>query len=311
MDLFDVKNRNKTLACSRGQKCGLKMWKRMISAALCIILFSTNMMGVLASEVSDDTSMTEIPLIEETGEIVPLTTADDLPEPADDLPESVDDLPESGDDFPESGDQTMETHSVKWISGSTSTVIEGDKLTISPDKNGYNTSSVTAQLNFSFGGEKNMPAGSITIRLPRHIFYNRQGQPAGEVEIPLAKAPAEEGVTGFHYAFDEESDEIVITNFTEIPASYFFNCGIVYKFTPYNVKNGYEHSFRASFEVKMPDEADTIRAVSEQLDVQVKTVIPTPSITKTVQKKFEKWQTEWGGESIRCRRLFLCGLVLI
>lgn len=65
MDFFDVKIRDKTRKYSRGQKRGLKKWRRVVSAALCIVLFSTNMMGVVAAEVSDKTSMTEIPLIEE------------------------------------------------------------------------------------------------------------------------------------------------------------------------------------------------------------------------------------------------------
>ena len=65
MDFFDVKIRDKTRKYSRGQKRGLKKWRRVVSAALCIVLFSTNMMGVVAAEVSDKTSMTEIPHIEE------------------------------------------------------------------------------------------------------------------------------------------------------------------------------------------------------------------------------------------------------
>ena len=102
-------------------------------------------------------------------------------------------------------------------------------------------------------------------------------------------------MTGFHYSFDEETDEIIFKNFTEIPASYFFNCQVAYKFTPYNIKDGYaNNNIEATFEVKMPDETETIKNSSEPLTVQVETVVPKPSASKNVETKYEKWQTEWG-----------------
>src|SRR5699024_3482766 len=144
-------------------------------------------------------------------------------------------------------------------------------------------------------GEKNMPAGAITIRLPRHIFSDRRGDPVGTVTVPLAKAPAAEGVTGFHYSFDEKTDEIVLTNFTEIPASYFFNCQISYQFVPYSVQDGYTNNkIQATFEVKMPDSDESILATSEALGVQVETAVPGVRVSKSATSKHEKWQKEWG-----------------
>lgn len=305
----------------------MKMRKRRIALLLTFVMlfsiFSGSLAGYAAQEQSDSAAI-EITgdSQEDAGEAAPdMETAlsDDEPETAEEAEgggiagtdeqqenQEEEETQETEKKEPQnSGEQTMETHSLQWFSGSSSTVIEENKLTITPKENGNNTSKATAQLNFSFGGENNMPAGAVTIRLPRHIFYARNGSPIGTVEVPLAKAPAAEGVTGFHYFFDEETDEIVLTNFTEIPSSYFFNCQIAYKFTPYNVKNGYtKDDVEATFEVKLPEETEAIRKRSESLTVQVNTAVPTLSASKTAQTKYEKWQSEWGEKPADAEKYF-------
>ncbi len=182
----------------------MKIRKRSVSLLLAFVMmfsiFSSGITAYAAEDHSNSVSTEDVASDSEAYD--PAVAAENEPTETTDFSEadadetmsdteitSTPSEPVSTEEPTESGEQTMETHSLQWISGSTSTVIEGSKLTITPDKNGYNTSSVTAQLNFSFGGERNMPAGAITIRLPRHIFYDREGSPVGTVEIPLAKAP--------------------------------------------------------------------------------------------------------------------------
>lgn len=254
--------------------------------------------GAEGEDAPEDVSEPAEP-VPEAGTVQSGSEAVGRPEEAEPPLEAKEESPETADgqETPPSasGRQTMETHTLKWLSGSSQSEIAGNQLTITPDRNGPNASSVTAQLNFSFGGEKNMPAGAITIRLPRHIFSDRRGDPVGTVTVPLAKAPAAEGVTGFHYSFDEKTDEIVLTNFTEIPASYFFNCQISYQFVPYSVQDGYTNNkIQATFEVKMPDSDESILATSEALGVQVETAVPGVRVSKSATSKYEKWQKEWG-----------------
>ena len=191
-----------------------------------------------------------------------------------------------------SGDQNMATHSLIWLSGTSQTLIDGNSLSITPDNN--DIARVVCQVEFSVGGEENIPAGQIEIRLPAHLFYDRNGQPVGNAIVPLAKAPEESGNTGFHYLIDPDTDEIVIKNFRTIESSYYFTCQIGYDFRPYQVADGYTtDDLRADFKVTTPSQK-ALTAASETLSAAVHTSVKTPKFYKNFNQKYEAWQTEWG-----------------
>lgn len=86
------------------------------------------------------------------------------------------------------------THSITWVAGTDSVVSTvdavDDHMLTTPLKN-YQTEH-KLRLQFSITGD--MDKGQAEIRLPAHIFYNRQGQPIGTYEIPLVLAPATGGI---------------------------------------------------------------------------------------------------------------------
>ena len=65
MSFLGIKIRKKAQKYSCGLKRKSKIWRRMAGTALCVVLLSTNIVGVLAAEVPDETSKTEISFTEE------------------------------------------------------------------------------------------------------------------------------------------------------------------------------------------------------------------------------------------------------
>lgn len=142
--------------------------------------------------------------------------------------------------------QTISLHALAWISGTP----EGTSLSVSPEKN--TLTSASYQIDFSKGGGEDIPAGQIEIRIPAHIFFGRDGKAVDTPIVPLAKAPAEEGDTGFNYSIDEATGEIVIRNYRIIEASYHFVCQVGYDFIPMQVANGYKKKISHYVLVKYP-----------------------------------------------------------
>ena len=191
-----------------------------------------------------------------------------------------------------SGDQNIAVHSLIWLSGTSQTLIDGNSLSITPDNN--DIARVVCQVEFSVGGEENIPAGQIEIRLPAHLFYDRNGQPVGNAIVPLAKAPEESGNTGFHYLIDPDTDEIVIKNFRTIESSYYFTCQIGYDFRPYQVADGYTaDNLCAEFQVSTLSQG-VLMATSDILSAAVHTSVKTPKFDKSFNQKYETWQAAWG-----------------
>ncbi len=187
-----------------------------------------------------------------------------------------------------SGDETIDTYSIAWISGSP----EGTSLTLKPDRN--QSTRAAYQIEFSKGGDEDIPAGNIEIRVPAHIFYGRDGKAIDTITVPLAKAPEESGDTGFNYTIDEEKNEVVITNYRTIDASYHFKCQIGYDFMPFKVANGYTNTnIQADFKVK--NSSGELNAKSDVLSVEVQTYFNSPTVLKSFNNKYEYWQeSSWG-----------------
>lgn len=195
-----------------------------------------------------------------------------------------------------SGDQNIGTHTLTWVEEkcSSSAQVDGSELTLTPERNGYLNTQAVCQINFSLGGEENAPAGQIEIRVPAHIFSDRDGKPIRSVSVPLSKAPAEGGDTGFNYYIDTTTDEVVIKNYREIKSSYFFTCQISYNFTPFSVADGYsKDDIQASFQVQT-ESAGTLSTTSDKLKIQVETSVKAPRTWKNFNEKFETWQKSWG-----------------
>lgn len=195
-----------------------------------------------------------------------------------------------------SGDQIIADYSIEWIAGSSTTVIDGDVLNITPDENTRDNSSVRLRVNFSFGGEENIAPGKINIRIPAHIFRNRSGELTGFFNSPLPIAPNRGETTGFNYTVDEENDEIIISNWDTIAPSTVLTCQFAYYFTPYKILNGYENrNIQAKYSMELSD-GTVVEKNSNILELKVVTDVPKPEAVLKVLRKYERWRTELWGE---------------
>ena len=157
-----------------------------------------------------------------------------------------------------------------------------------------------ASITFSFGGMENARPGEIEIRLPQYIFYNRDGNPQGAIDIGVSDEPG--GSTDFLYRIDEDTQEIVLTNYQEIEPGYIFKCDIVYHSTdgkdqyPSGIEDQYKHEFDAKATVSLENQ-QPVSKNSDTIQVQYNTTARIIKLTKETiypNPKYETWQDTWG-----------------
>ena len=149
------------------------------------------------------------------------------------------------------------------------------------DNKKYNPSSTPGgglqasyQMVFNMGGSEAAPPGAITIKIPRYLYYGRDGEPISTqiVDIPLVEYP-NEGGTGFNWRYEEDNDGqswIILENNQETSASYTFECSITWILpTPSELADGYEKQINGTVEVDM-DKDGTIdmQSVSNTLTLK-------------------------------------------
>ncbi len=136
-------------------------------------------------------------------------------------------------------------------------------LTVSPNENNiyneYNNTGggaqVTYQLVFNMGGSEDIPVGAIKIKLPKNVFYGRDGLPLSTqiIDVPLVEYPNAEG-TGFNYRYEldptDNQEYLILENYQVIPASYAFECSITWILpTPSTVANGYTKTIQGKLSI--------------------------------------------------------------
>ena len=133
----------------------------------------------------------------------------------------------------------------------------------------YNASSTidggghaTYQIIFNIGGSEDAPKGAITIKIPRYLYYGRDGNPLTDqvIDIPLVEYP-NEGGTGFNWRYetdDDGNDWIILENNQEISASYIFECSITWILvTPSELADGYTKDIQADVSIDYDQDGET------------------------------------------------------
>jgi hypothetical protein len=174
-------------------------------------------------------------------------------------------------------------------------------MTSSPRQN-YTTEHIM-KLNFSYTG--NAEKYDVEIRLPAHIFTDREGNNIGKIEIPLPKynpqntdeSEPPNASAKFNWRIDEETDEIVISNYADIEGNFFLTADIkYYDIWPYLVKSGYTNTFRAYMNVKDKAIGQVGPFESNDITINYVTKADLNSVTKYASnaESYEKWQSSWG-----------------
>ncbi|MGI6257192.1 MAG: hypothetical protein ACOYJU_03905 [Anaerovoracaceae bacterium] len=190
------------------------------------------------------------------------------------------------------------TFTTSWREGGLNTatqkegVITGDLLDITP-KNNYSTRPAIYQLDFTMGGNRDAAPGEIEIRIPAHIFYGRDGKPVDTISVPLPKAPDTVGTTSFNYREDNETGEIVISNFEPFNRTDSFSVFIEHDFWPYQVKDGFTHP-EIRTKVNIKTDGEDVTAQTDPLYVKVNTTASLSEVRKTLDRRTNKWEPAWG-----------------
>lgn len=211
---------------------------------------------------------------------------------------------------------TVTSLTARWIKTSSNGTIDPDtgRITFTPASY-HDTLSATAQFDLTSSGQsgtdggETIPAGDLEWRIPAHLFTGRDGKPTGGTSIPVPKAPDYNKDTSLQYTYDEDTDEYVVTNATDIPAANTFSIQITYTASPGNVpdkdttpdKNYADKStgsISSSATIKGSDDTKTTPPLTETTD----TGISLDSITKAYDSAGddedflpESWVNDDGG----------------
>ena len=209
-----------------------------------------------------------------------------------------------------------------WVEGNSGStgVLDADNkyiLNVTPGENNiYNPESastagvqVTYQLVFNMGGSVEAAPGTINIRIPKYMFYGRDGNPISNqiIDIPLVAYPEAAG-TGYNYQFvtEEGVDYILLSNYETIPPSYAFECSITWILpTPSEVANGFVREIEGEVGVDfdLNDELDLYsksNKITMNYNTDVKITSFTFSKTSHYEAELEKntniyrqWKSSW------------------
>ena len=122
--------------------------------------------------------------------------------------------PTQSSNLPSSLDgSNIETITAEWITPDD--VQDGDNNKLSLRWREDNNRSVRIKLSFAMSGQYDYEAGAVGIRIPKHIFKDRNGEPIGDVSLGVPEAPDKSNT--FSYA--EEEDSYYITNNRKLNAA--------------------------------------------------------------------------------------------
>lgn len=192
-----------------------------------------------------------------------------------------------------------------WIAGNTGetgTLDENGVLQVEPGENNiFNAESnysggahVTYQLMFNMGGSEEAAPGAIKIKIPRYLFYGRDGKPLTDqsLDVPLVEAPEATG-TGFNYQFitENDMDYILLTNYQVIPSSYSFECSITWILkTPSTVADGYKIDITGDVEVDLDGDALVdLHSKSNTLTMQYNSHAKINSLSESYYTHFDSY----------------------
>ncbi len=154
-------------------------------------------------------------------------------------------------------------------------------------------------VNFILGGDDRADPGEIEIRLPRYIFKDRNGKNVDELSIGVPKAPDTSDAEGYNYYIDEDTDEIVITNWNTIEPAAIFTCEFdYYSGRSMNIKNGYSTQFDADLKIDLDGDGGEppVEMTTPPLALEYHTWTKMSALKKSLRVKYERWQPDWGEE---------------
>ena len=121
--------------------------------------------------------------------------------------------PQTNNQNPISGDdQRIENITVAWVTPDDAEDGKPERLSLVPKTDEF---SVKMKLSVALSGQYSYKEGEIQIVVPKYIFADRDGKPAGELEAAVPEAPSQQTT----FAYTEMGDSYVLSNTCELSAA--------------------------------------------------------------------------------------------
>ena len=121
--------------------------------------------------------------------------------------------PQTNNQNPISGDdQRIENITVAWATPDDAEDSNPERLSLVPKTDEF---SVKMKLSVALSGQYSYKEGEIQIVVPKYIFADRDGKPAGELEAAVPEAPSQQST----FAYTEMGDSYVLSNTCELSAA--------------------------------------------------------------------------------------------
>jgi hypothetical protein len=181
---------------------------------------------------------------------------------------------------------SIDSLKITWLTEDTTDDGQENNLYLQPTDNAER--SVTAQIDFSLSGEYNYEAGDVQIRIPAHIFKDRDGNNYGNLVLPLKESPSTD--TNFNWSL--VGDEYVLTNTRKLSAASHVSIQLAYEhITPSDVVDMAKTSNLTARLDVLTHNDNTLSLTSDPLTAQIDTYEEVTSATKAANSD--------GGEGIR------------
>ena len=185
----------------------------------------------------------------------------------------------------------------EWIERFTATFIRGaeeesGKLIWTPT-NANADHRFVYRVNYAFSGEFELPAGAVEIRVPKQILKNRDGEYDDYYDIAIPKEEEADSDTKFIY--EEDGNELVIRNYTEVSAGESGTIEVSYLTkdkTFYYMDMEAHDPFYADIEVDNSGQKVTAHADAAPVHINTNSVIVRTD--KRVPTLYRRWDASWG-----------------
>ncbi len=109
------------------------------------------------------------------------------------------------------------------------------------------TQGAMLEVTITFTGtqDQSVPAGAVQVRIPSCVFVGWDGVKADTIETQIPQAPATNTETNYNWYLDEETNEIVLTNWNTISGDDYFHESFTFKVDPLDVAGGYPDEEKA------------------------------------------------------------------
>lgn len=156
--------------------------------------------------------------------------------------------------------------------------------------------SYKATFNYALSGSEEHAPGTVTIRIPAHIFRDRDGSNwADTISLSVPEASSYTGNTDYDYTYDSSKDEIVITNTKTISESRKEMFDVTYKISDQSrvVDMAPSEALSATMSIK-DSKGGTVSKTSNAINGELNTFAKLDALEKKAVQAFDQYPNGWG-----------------